>query len=283
MINYPRSIPLPCPGVAMTISHPWFNLLNSPKKTAKRGFNQLLSRQLILECLEERAAPGDLLGVGLTQAAMFTSARPGISTPSISAPTAKPTTAPANSAPTISLPYGVIAAGLTAPSRLPPSPQAPSAPSTTNPDLWNAFDGSSRSGATSGSSSLPSGSQNAITVGAGLLYWCYFRNSRLLSASFHWRGHRCLACYWNPASYTTFKIANTAAPYWHQSRHGSSCCSASLKSCVYHYFQRYLARYWCKQHRPDYPIEAPYHSWNGSLRHAGSGCQQRPNHWQCYN
>ena len=153
----------------MTISHPWFNLLNSPKKNAKRGFNQPLSRQLILECLEERAAPGDLLGVGLTQAAMFTAARPGISTPSISAPTAKLTTAPANSAPTISLPYGVIAAGLTAPSRLPPSPQAPSAPSTTNPDLWNAFDGSSRSGATSGSSSLPSGSQNAITVGAGLL------------------------------------------------------------------------------------------------------------------
>jgi hypothetical protein len=81
MINYPRSIPLLCPGVVMTISHPWFNLLNSPKKTAKRGFNQPLSRQLILECLEERAAPGDLLGVGLTQAAMFTAARPGISTP----------------------------------------------------------------------------------------------------------------------------------------------------------------------------------------------------------
>ena len=153
----------------MTISHPWFNLLNSPKKTAKRGFNQPLSRQLILECLEERAAPGDLLGVGLTQAAMFTAARPGISTPSISAPTAKLTTAPANSAPTISLPYGVIATGLTAPSRLPPVPQAPSAPSTTNPDLWNAFDGSSWSGATSGSSSLPSGSQSAITVGAGLV------------------------------------------------------------------------------------------------------------------
>jgi hypothetical protein len=153
----------------MNITHPWFSMFNSPRKTTKRGQNQLISRSLILELLEERAAPGDLLGVGLTQAAMFTAARPTSVPASITTPPSKsPATAP-NSSLNTPVSYGIVTSGLTAPSRQSPVQQSTPALSPTNSDPWNAFGSPSTSGGNMGGSSLPSGSQSAIGVGAGLI------------------------------------------------------------------------------------------------------------------